>query len=290
MNARKTCRLVRCTASIFLLFAIFAEANPMPETLPTQPQMSAAAAWAGERKAWVSWAVIDSAGRIHGRHTTRGYPSASVSKSMLLVAALRRVGNRDPVPRDLALQLDPMIRISDNDAAHVVFRRLGGDRAFRDVARAARLRRVRFNGTWPNLRISAGDVARFFLRADRLVPRRHRPYARRLLQRIDHAQSWGVPHALRGRGWRVLFKGGWRRGIVHQGALAERGGRRIAIAVLTDGNPTHDYGRRTIEGVAKRLLTAGRGPQVRTVRPERAAPRRWIPSPRPRPSRSTTPR
>lgn len=255
MNARRTCRLVSCAGSFFLLFAMFAEAKATPDTLPTEPQMRTAASWAGERKGRVSWAVIDSAGRSHGRQATRTFPSASVSKSLLLVAALRRVGNSRPVPRDLARQLDPMIRVSDNDAADAVFRRLGGDRAFREVARAAKLRRVGCTGTWSNVRISAGDVARFFLGADRLVPRRHRPYARRLLQRIDHAQSWGVPHALRGKGWRVLFKGGWRRGIVHQGALAERGGRRIAIAVLSDGNPTHDYGRRTIEGVAKRLLT-----------------------------------
>ena len=38
-------------------------------------------------------------------------------------------------------------------------------------------------------------------------------------------------------------------------ALVERDGQRIAIAVLTDGNPTHEYGRGTIEGVARRLLT-----------------------------------
>ena len=206
----------------------------------------------------MSWAVIDASGRIHGRHGARHYPSASVSKSMLLVAALRRVGNRRPVPRDLAGRLGPMIRVSSNEAAHAVFRGLGGDRAFRDVARAAKLRRLGLNGTWSNLQVSAGDVARFFLVADRIVPRRHRPYARQLLERVDGTQSWGVPRALRAKGWRVFFKGGWRSRIVHQGALAERGGRRVAIAVLTDGNPSMAYGERTIEGVARRLLTSAR--------------------------------
>ena len=266
-----------------------AEARAGAPVLPTQPQMSDAAAWAGTREGSVSWAVIDSRGRIHGRRTTRTYASASVSKALLLVAALRRVGDGHAVPRDLAGRLDPMIRISSNAAAHVVYRRLGGDAALREVARATRLRRVGLTGRWSQVRISAGDVARFFWRADRAVPRRHRAYARRLLRRIDHAQSWGIPRALRGRGWRVYFKGGWRRDIVHQGALAERGGRRVAIAVLSDGNPTHDYGRGTIEGIAKRLLT--RRPEVRARMggAERAAPRRWIPSPRPRPNRSTTP-
>ena len=245
-----------CT--FFLLFTVNAQARTVPSTVPGQREVSTAARWAAKRKGSVSWAVMAGSGRIHGRHTTRRYFSASVSKSMLLVAALRRVGGRQPVPRDLAGQLGPMIRVSSNDAAHAVFRRLGGDRAFRDVARAAGLRRLGVNGTWSNLRISAGDVARFFRVADRLVPKRHRPYARSLLEHIDPSQSWGIPKALRDRGWRVFFKGGWRGRIVHQGALAERGGRRVAIAVLTDGNPSMAYGERTIHGVARRLLTRAR--------------------------------
>jgi hypothetical protein len=238
----------------------------------------------------VSWAVIDSAGRFHGRDTTRRYASASVSKALLLVAALRQVGDARAVPRDLAALLGPLIRVSDNDAAHVVYRRVGGDAAFHAVARAARLRRLGVAGRWSNVQLSAGDVARFFRAADRIVPPRHRAYARRLLERVHPRQSWGVPGPLRAEGWRVLFKGGWRAKLVHQGALVERAGQRIAIAVLTDGNPTHEYGRGTLEGMARRLLTE-------RPLPERVPARRygqhgggWTPSATPRPSPSTTPR
>ena len=240
--------------TFFLLFAVFARSEPTAPAVPSHQQLATAASWAAERKGTVAWAVIDSSGRIHGRHATRPYASASMSKALLLVAALRRVGNRRPVPPDLAGRLRPMIRVSGNRAAHAVYRRLGGDRAFREVAHAARLQRLGFAGTWSNLQITAGDVARFFLVADRLVPARHRAYARRLLERVHHKQSWGMPRPLRAAGWRVLFKGGWRRKLVHQGALAERDGQRIAIAVLTDGSPTHEYGRGTLEGFSRRLL------------------------------------
>lgn len=58
--------------------------------------------------------------------------------------------------------------------------------------------------------------------------------------------------------WRTFFKGGWRPTpsgqLVHQIARLEAGGRRISLAVLTDANPTHDYGVRTVEGVAARVL------------------------------------
>jgi hypothetical protein len=85
-------------------------------------------------------------------------------------------------------------------------------------------------------------------------------YARSLLSTIVAEQSWGVPRALRPAGWQVLFKGGWRGGrVVHQGALAEHRGRRVGLAVLTAENPSHDYGRWTIEGISRRLLTAPSG-------------------------------
>jgi hypothetical protein len=52
--------------------------------------------------------------------------------------------------------------------------------------------------------------------------------------------------------------GGWRetdRGsLVHEAALFERHGRRFSLAVLTDGDPSHDYGTATLRGVAARLF------------------------------------
>ncbi len=86
---------------------------------------------------------------------------------------------------------------------------------------------------------------------------RHLDYARSLLLAIVEGQRWGVPQAA--RGWKVLFKGGWRPAgdgnLVHQGARLERGPRTIAVAVLSDGNPNQPYGEETIRGVAQRLLS-----------------------------------
>lgn len=218
-------------------------------------QLSDAGKWASKRSGTVSWAVIDSRGRLHGRDAARRFESASVAKALMLVAALRQVGGERAVPGDLEALLGPMVRRSSNRAAHVVYRRIGGDAAFRSVARAAKLRRLTTNGTWSNIGVTAADVARFFAVVDRLVPPRHREYARSLLGGIETRQRWGIPVALERRGWRVYFKGGWRGGrLTHQGALAERDGVRVSIAVLTRDSPSFDYATQTIAGVARRLL------------------------------------
>jgi hypothetical protein len=42
-------------------------------------------------------------------------------------------------------------------------------------------------------------------------------------------------------------------------ALLRRGGRRIAVAILTTSSPSHAYAKQTLRGVAARLLRGLRG-------------------------------
>jgi hypothetical protein len=58
-------------------------------------------------------------------------------------------------------------------------------------------------------------------------------------------------------GWDLYFKGGWGSGsgaVDHQVVQLRNGHRRIGLAVLTEGNPSHTYGKATLEGVFRRLL------------------------------------
>jgi hypothetical protein len=117
-----------------------------------------------------------------------------------------------------------------------------------------------------------------------------RKFARYILSAVEAQQSWGIPAAARPR-WHTFFKGGWRPGgrgdLVHQGALLENGHRRIAIAVLTDGNPSEKYGHATVRGIAQRLLRrAPKAPASPRVEPGRLSPLQALsgyrpPEPRP---------
>jgi hypothetical protein len=250
MNARTRIWLASCVLMVAAAPAASAR------TIPSADGLHAARAYAKERErapgARVSWAVVDTRGRLYAREGARHHRSASQTKAMLLVAYLRRLGDR-PVPPAVHRTLAPMIVVSGNRAASRVHA-LVGDAGLADVGRAAGMRALRLNGTWSEVEITAADQARFFRRFDRLVPRRHRAYARRLLSTIVAKQTWGIAPAARRRGYTTFFKAGWRRRLVNQGALLETAdGRRVAIVVLIDGLRV-GAAVRTIAGVTRRLL------------------------------------
>jgi hypothetical protein len=223
-----------------------------PTAIASKTAIASAKRYARSRLGTVSFAVLDQNARLRGLHRTARYPSASVVKAMLLVAVLRRAHGRHLSAGQRAL-LKPMVTVSDNDAAKAVFATVGND-GLRAVARAAKMRRFSVGWSLFDAQITAADQVRFFLRIDRLVPAAHRRYARRLLSSIVSWQRWGIAAVAHRRGLHAFFKGGWRRGIVHQVALLERGDRRIALAILTSGQPSMAYGQQTLEGIAARVL------------------------------------
>jgi Beta-lactamase enzyme family len=243
------------------------QAKPLfdPETRAAQEQaayrhpwakrVAAATAYARTRQGRIAFAVLDLDGRMRGWHVDEQHRSASVVKAMFMVAYLNRFGGRSLRRGDRAL-LGPMIIRSDNGAATRV-RTVIGPGAVYGVAKRVGMTRFVLKVRWGDTLVTPADQARLFARIDLLVPERHRAYARKLLASIVSEQRWGVPRALPS-GWDVFFKGGWRPlsglNLVNQSALLQSDDRRVALAVMTDGNPSHSYGTESIRGVARRVL------------------------------------
>lgn len=225
----------------------------LPPLVPTAASVRKALAWAARREGRVAVAVVDSRGHLHGLHATAGFTSASVVKSMLLVAFLR---SHATIPAGMRATLAAMIRCSDNAATAVVYSRVGRSGLMR-LARRAGMRGFRPYGGWITTRITAADLARFFLDMERYIPKRHRQFANRLLAGIVPSQRWGIPAAAAPRGYRTYFKGGWLGAFIlaNQAARLERGKVRLGLAVFTDGNPSSGYGLETIRGTTARLLS-----------------------------------
>jgi beta-lactamase class A len=220
-----------------------------------KPDVPAAKRYAAQRPTTVSFAVRTN-GRFFGYQTTRAVPSASTVKAMLMVAYLREPSVRSrPLRRADRRLLSPMIRWSDNAAASTV-RNVVGNEGLARVARRAHMLRFRTAPSWGSSIVDANDQTKLWLRIDRLIPRRHRAYGMWLLSHVIRSQQWGIARAVP-RGWKLYFKSGWGSGsgaVDHQVALLERGGRRVAVAIMTTGNPSHASGAATLRGVARRLL------------------------------------
>jgi D-alanyl-D-alanine dipeptidase len=234
--------------------------HALPARFPPRARIRAVRRYLAQRGGTVSWALIDNWGRMRGVAPDRVYVTASLVKAMLLTAYLRGIGNRMPDAGERAV-LGPMITVSSNEAADTIYYRVG-DAALYRLAKLARMSRFSIAGYWANAHFSAEDQARLFSRIDRLVPKASRGYARGLLSSIVSYQRWGFSRYAAARGFRTFFKGGWRGTgagqLVHEAALFERGALRFSMAVLTDGNPSHDYGTETLRGVAQRIFPARR--------------------------------
>jgi Beta-lactamase enzyme family len=208
-----------------------------------------------------AFALVDNGGRLRGFRLHSRFHSASVVKSMLLVAYLRMLAReRRSLDQGSQALLYPMIHSSDNDAASAVLA-IVGERALDRVARDAHMRDYEpGGGTWGFTEVSAADLARFFFDQDALIPRRFVDYARWLLSTIEASESWGIPAVARPE-FRVYFKGGWLpevEGLVNQVARLERPRITFSLAVLSTHDPSMRYGEQTIEGVTRRLLGRAR--------------------------------
>ncbi len=220
---------------------------------PARPAIARALDWAAGREGDVAVAVVASDGTVRGLKLTKQYPAYSLSKAMLLVAYLRTHASVDAEMRAV---LTRMIEHSDNAAADLVLAEIGGGAGLASFAKSAGMTGFSAGRSWLDSRVTAKDQALFFYRMDRWVPDAERPFVRRLLGGVTPRQRWGIPAAAEPLGWSAYLKGGWSIGNAYmtQAARLELGGRRFAVAVLTQGNPDWTYGFGTLKGVAGLLL------------------------------------
>jgi hypothetical protein len=231
----------------------------LPSGFPFPKAISRASSYLSQRSGRTAFAVVDSEGRLSGVNVHWRFPTASVVKAMLLTAYLRRLDavGQHHVDSYSNSFLYPMIHVSDNSAATQCWS-IVGDRGLYSVAAAAGMTDFSVSGSWGTALLSPADQAHFFFEMDSLIPREFVGYARFLLSTIDPSQSWGIPVIARPLGYQTFFKDGSEPTalgeLVHQIDRLEGHGRVFAIAVMTDGDPTMQYGIDTIQGVAAALL------------------------------------
>jgi hypothetical protein len=231
----------------------------LPHGFPGPRAVARAASYLAGRAGRTAFAVVDTEGRLTGVNVHWRFSTASVVKAMLLVAYLRRLHEMGQHFVDATSNsfLYPMIHISDNNAATRCWSIVGDGRLYA-LAYAAGMTDFSVTGSWGTALLSPADQARYFFEMDSLIPPEFVGYARFLLSTIEPSQSWGIPVIARPLGYQTFFKDGSEPTglgqLVHQVDRLEGLGRTFAIAVMTDGDSTMQYGIDTIQGVAAALL------------------------------------
>jgi hypothetical protein len=237
----------------------------LPYGFPSQKRIGNAEHYLRSRGGHTALAVVDTEGRLYGVNLNQQFITGSVVKAMLLVAYLRRLDRMGQHYVDSGSNsfLSPMIEYSDNNSATHCWDIVGNSGLY-EVAHAAGMTHfsvdtsASWGSEWGAALITAADQARFFFYMDKIIPHEFVGYARYLLSHITSYESWGIPAIARPLGYTVFFKGGWRPSpdiyLVHQIARLEKGKERLAIAVMTDGDPDMGYGIQTIQGTTQALL------------------------------------
>ena len=260
LSASPSCALVFLAVLALLAFAGSAGGRGRGQECLAQDRLQRAERYAEHRAGRISFAFADECERLVGAHRHRVHSSASVVKVMLLAAYLRREEVRDrSLSRSERRLLGPMIRESNNRSAGRVFDIIGQG-GLDDLAADAGMRKFVSSPSWGGSGITSADQASLLQHLERYIPERHEDYALGLMARVVKRQRWGIPDAAPA-GWDVHFKGGWysadgqgHEWRVNQVATLRRGGRRISLAVLTDGNNSFKYGRESVRGIARILL------------------------------------
>jgi hypothetical protein len=209
--------------------------------------------------------VVPGTGVVYSRRGHDSFRVASVIK-VVIMAAITRLAYRET--RELSEQerslLEAMITWSDNDAADVLWQEAGGaigmDQYLDEIGIAGfQLDR---EGFWGDSLASPASLAQFLAKIgwdDSSVDHYTREVALELMGRVSPEQSWGITAGIQPELFssvKVAIKNGWypyEDGWVVNSAgvvLPSNGGQGYTIAIMTDSQPTLEYGIETIEAVA----------------------------------------
>ncbi|MBI4495282.1 MAG: serine hydrolase [Chloroflexi bacterium] len=218
--------------------------------------------------------VVPRHGAVYTANGEALFPLASVAKVVIMAALLDRASRagRDLAPEERDL-LEPMITVSDNEAATALWADLGGSAGVDAFVRATDLAEIEPSSgpDWGASRASARAVALLLARLvdGELLPEPFRGLALDLLTRVDPAQRWGVgavastslvPPPLVGikDGWYPDEDGWWVNSAGFVQAAEPVG--TYTLAVLTREQPSFEDGVDTIEGLARLVDAALQGP------------------------------
>jgi beta-lactamase family protein len=208
-----------------------------------------------------SVAVLDA--RTGQSYTYRGtvkFDTASIAKAQILACMLLKAqdAGREPTSGEMDLA-KPMIRISDNNAATALFKRVGGRSAVGRCNKRLGLTQTVVNSSWGLTRTTAADQIKLLtalVNPEGLLNTGSRRTAFTLMNTVTEEQQWGVP-SIAEPGETAIVKNGWDTRSADGGLWAVNtigrvtaDGVDVSLAVLSHNNRSFEDGRDLVEKVA----------------------------------------
>ena len=225
-------------------------------------------AYLAEREGVAGAAIaIPSLGVVYTTDSTATFHLASVSKVMIMLTLLDQAAQRgeDLTPYQTAL-LEPMIIDSDNDAADALWEGVGGGDAIASYLQGVGIEGIQPDpdGEWGASLASPQALAMLLARLiqGETLDERYRQVAIHLMSQVHPdwrwGATWGLPYYLP-PDWTIGVKDGWNPAddgwwVTSVGFFLP-GQERLGytMAILTNEQPSWDYGEETVETVAAML-------------------------------------
>ena len=256
-----------------------AKAAAPSSTAPTVTQLSplgpAAISYLSSRMGTATAAVYDiSTGQTWYLHPGDLQDTASIVKVDIMGTLMAQSQtSSQPIAPDQQSLLTSMIEVSDNDAATALWNSVGGPAAIGAFNASIGMTETTPSScltcegfAWPGWGLTTTTAA------DQIILLRHlilpnsginsseRSEALDLLENVTASERWGVTGGVP-PGVTVALKNGWvplpdSLWQINSIGWINGDGRDYLLAVLTDGNPTEDYGIDTIDTLAGLVWTA----------------------------------
>jgi beta-lactamase class A len=212
-------------------------------------------------------------GRMYEYRPGVAQTTASIIKVDILATLLHQaIVAHAPLDDGTADLAETMIENSDDDAAQTLWDQAGGSEAVGAFDRLVGMTDTTLNpnGYWGLSTTTAADqiaLLKDLAAPNALLDSPSRQYELGLMEDVEADQVWGVtggvPSAVR-----VAIKDGWdpldngTTWQINSIGWVDGQGRDYLVAVLTNGNPTEDYGIATVEGISSVLWSSLTPPPV----------------------------
>ncbi len=198
--------------------------------------------------------------------------TASIVKADILATLLHQTQGRGGLSDEQSDIAQGMIEASDNDDATDLWDEEGGAPAVHAFDEEADMNQTTPNAAWGLTTTTPRDqlkLLRLVMLPNHLLDLASREYEYELMRNVIPFDHWGVSGGLGPtavvalkNGWLPLEGGDWQVNSIGQ---VVGSGRHYLIAVMTNGDPTEDFGIATIERISAAAWQALRAQSLLTL-------------------------